>query len=272
MKQHNIKLICSDIDGTLLDKNRELSSKTKAVFSALKGNYPCVLISSRMPKSLRQLQAELGIQKDPIIAYNGSLILWEDQTLFSQEMPFTLLEKMMNYIEGTTIHLSLYHKDEWVVPAEDYWAKREAHNTKVNPTVSPLHKTIADWKKREISAHKVMCMGEEEEIKVLYQQLQLHQNEINAYRSKSTYIEVSHIEQDKASALAFLLKIKYTKIEMDHVVAFGDNYNDATLLKKVGVGVAVANAKEEILTKANEITKSNIEDGVALFLEKELLK
>ena len=59
---------------------------------------------------------------------------------------------------------------------------------------------------------------------------------------------------------------------MGHVVAFGDNYNDATLLKKVGVGVAVANAKEEILNKANKITKANIEDGVALFLEKELLK
>ena len=90
MKQPNIKLICSDIDGTLLDKNRELSSKTKAVFDELKDNYPSVLISSRMPKSLRQLQTELDIQKDPIIAYNGSLILWGDQTLFSQEMPFSL--------------------------------------------------------------------------------------------------------------------------------------------------------------------------------------
>ena len=272
MKQPNIKLICSDIDGTLLDKNRELSSKTKAVFDELKDNYPSVLISSRMPKSLRQLQTELGIQKDPIIAYNGSLILWGDQTLFSQEMPFSLLEKMAKYIEGTSVHLSLYHNDEWVVPANDYWAKREAHNTKVDPTIAPLHQTLAEWKKREISAHKVMCMGEEEEIEVLYQQLQLHQNEINAYRSKSTYIEVSHIEQDKASALAFLLKEKYPQIEMDHVVAFGDNYNDATLLEKVGVGVAVANAKKEILAKANQITQANIEDGVALFLERELLK
>ena len=61
MKQLNIKLICSDIDGTLLDKNRELSSKTKAIFGALKRNYPCVLISSRMPKSLRQLQKDLDL-------------------------------------------------------------------------------------------------------------------------------------------------------------------------------------------------------------------
>lgn len=272
MKQENIKLICSDIDGTLLDKDRALSEKTKAVFSQLKDKYPSVLISSRMPKSLRQLQAELGIENNPIIAYNGSLIQSKGETLFSQEMPFALLEKMVEYIKGTNIHLSLYHKDEWVVPADDYWAKREAHNTKVNPGIAPLTASLADWKKRNISAHKVMCMGEEEEIDLLYQQLQLHQNEINAYRSKNTYIEVSHIEQDKASALLLLLQQKYPEISMENVVAFGDNYNDATLLENVGLGVAVANAKEEVLKKAKTVCKANIADGVAFFLEALLLQ
>ena len=267
MKQHNIQLICSDIDGTLLDKDRALSPKTKAVFRQLKDAYPSILISSRMPNSLRNLQAELGIEHFPIIAYNGSLIQWGNQTLFSQEMPFNLLEKIVQYISGTKIHLSLYHKDEWVVPEMDYWAKREAHNTKVNPEIAPLHKTLADWKKRKISAHKVMCMGEEEEIEILYQKLELHQNEINAYRSKNTYIEVSHIEQDKASALALLLKEKYPEIEMDNVVAFGDNYNDTTLLENVGLGVAVANAKADVLKRATTTCKANIKDGVALFLQ-----
>ncbi len=272
MPNNSIQLICSDIDGTLLDKNRALSSKTKSVFKQLKDRYPTVLISSRMPKSLRQLQAELGIEKAPIIAYNGSLIQWGNTTLFSQEMPFELLEKLVKYVEGTGIHLSLYHKDEWIAPADDYWAKREANNTKVTPKIAPLKTTLADWKRRQISAHKLMCMGEEKEIEALYRQLHLHQKEINAYRSKSTYIEVSHIEQDKASALSLLLKKKFPTIHMKNVIAFGDNYNDATLLEKVGLGVAVANAKEEIRAKAKAISRANIEDGVALFLEKTLLR
>ena len=110
-------------------------------------------------------------------------------------------------------------------------------------------------------------MGAEKEIEVLYQKLQLHKDEINAYRSKSTYIEVSHIEQDKASALSLLLDQKYPETKMNNVVAFGDNYNDSTLIEKVGLGIAVSNAKEEVLKVANEVCPSNIDDGVALFLD-----
>lgn len=271
MNQTKIKLICSDIDGTLLDKDRALSVKTKAVISALKDRYPVILISSRMPKSLGQLQEELTIEKDPIIAYNGSLIQDGGETILSQEMPFSLLKKMMHYVKNTSIHLSLYHKDEWIVPAYDYWAKREENNTKVSPRVAPLESTISDWEKRNISAHKVMCMGEKKEIDGLYQHLLNHQDEVNAYRSKNTYIEVSHVEQDKASALALLLEKKYPSLGMENVIAFGDNYNDSTLLEQVGLGVAVANAKEEVLKKATTSCKSNIEDGVAYFLEENLL-
>lgn len=267
MNPNNYQLICSDIDGTLLDKNRELSPKTIMVFKKLKEQFPLILISSRMPKSLKKLQEELQIEEHPLIAYNGSLILAENKIVFSQELPFTILEQLSEYVAQTSIHLSLYHRDEWVVPQNDYWAKREAHNTKITPEILPLKETLNQWKKRKISAHKVMCMGAEKEIEVLYQKLQLHKDEINAYRSKSTYIEVSHIEQDKASALSLLLDQKYPETKMNNVVAFGDNYNDSTLIEKAGLGIAVSNAKEEVLKVANEVCPSNIDDGVALFLD-----
>lgn len=269
MKQHNIKLICSDIDGTLLDKNRSLSQKTLAEMHRLGEHYPIVLISSRMPKSLRKLQTQLKCRQYPLIAYNGSLIIDGDSTLFSQEVPFHLLEIMQTYVNNTSIHLSLYHNDEWVVPANDYWAKREANNTKVNPEIQPLTTTIKDWKARGISAHKIMCMGEAEEIEILYRLLkENHADQVNAYRSKDTYIEVSHVLQDKASALSLLLQKKYPTIGMENTIAFGDNFNDTTLLEQVGTGVAVANAKKEVLSVANDVTLSNIEDGVAFYLAK----
>ena len=91
--------------------------------------------------------------------------------------------------------------------------------------------------------------------------------QINVYRSKETYLEISNKELDKASALAFLLSAEYPEIDMEDVMAFGDNYNDQTLLEQVGKGVAVANAKPEILEATPFHTLSNHEHGVAAAIE-----
>jgi hydroxymethylpyrimidine pyrophosphatase-like HAD family hydrolase len=63
-----------------------------------------------------------------------------------------------------------------------------------------------------------------------------------------------------------LLKEKYD-FGMDKVISFGDNYNDIDLLEASGMGVAVANAKDEVKTIANRLTETNKNDGVAIILE-----
>lgn len=267
MKSTNISLICSDIDGTLLNRNRELSQLTKNVIHRLNKHIPFILVSSRMPSSMRLLQQELHISDLPLIAYNGSLILDQSTPLLSHEIDLEVIESIAKAVETTNIHVGLYNYDEWYVPSYDFWAKREANNTRVQPKIQPLLKTLEDFNSRGIGAHKVMCMGPEEEIEVLNRHLSDRcSQKVHAYRSKDTYIEVSHIAQDKFSALAQLLEIKYPNLGMENTLAFGDNYNDKTLLENVGFGVAVANAKDEILAIADAITSENINDGVAHYL------
>ena len=89
---------------------------------------------------------------------------------------------------------------------------------------------------------------------------------LHAYRSKATYLEIASKDISKLSALAHLLHQKFD-FDLSQVVAFGDNYNDIELLNGVGLGVAVANAKEEVKAVANQITLSNLEDAVAVTLE-----
>ena len=67
----NYKLVCTDIDGTLLNKDRELSSKTIEIIKETKEKHPVILIYSRMPKAMTHLQNELDILENPFIAYNG---------------------------------------------------------------------------------------------------------------------------------------------------------------------------------------------------------
>ncbi len=260
-------IVCSDIDGTLLNKERELSPKTITVVKSI-SPVPFILISSRMPRAMFHLQKELGIANLPMIAYNGALLIDQEKVLYSSEIDSKITKQIAEFCQNTSIHTSLYHNDEWFVPAMDYWAERERNNTKVTPEVNPISKTLETWLKHQKGLHKIMCMGQEDEIQRLAIFLeQEFKNEVIGYRSKATYLEISPRNISKKTAIDLLLRLKYPTIGLENVIAFGDNYNDLEMLKSVGVGVAVENAIPEVLAIAKNKTLSNKEDGVAVFLE-----
>ncbi|MCC5919061.1 MAG: Cof-type HAD-IIB family hydrolase [Cyclobacteriaceae bacterium] len=268
--ENNIKVICSDIDGTLLDKDRKISAKTKAVFQALNKDFLVVLSSSRMPSAMTHLQEDLGIMEHPMICYNGGFILphpnQDHKPISSTIIDKETAEKIFDACRSSSIHLSFYHEDNWWVPAMDQWTAHEMMTTKVEPSgqINPQLLTQTN------GFHKVMCMGDAKEIEMVYNQLTASiGNEVHLYRSKSTYIEIAPKSISKSSSLKQLLTNYGHK--MSEVVAFGDNYNDIEMLKDVGIGVAVANAKDEVKKIADEITDSNKEDGVANFLMKNFL-
>lgn len=263
--QHRI--VFSDIDGTLLNPERELSELTISEIKRIKDSIPVVLISSRMPSAMIHLQEELLITNQPMICYNGGLILVDQKPIHSTTIPTEIIEALHMFNTNQKIHLSLYHNDDWFVPEMDFWANREANNTKVNPVVKSTRKVIQDWNIEKKGAHKIMCMGEETYIDAAY--TFLHENfadELHLYRSKSTYIEVAHKSISKLTAIEILLHTHF-KIPITDVVAFGDNYNDIEMLKAVGTGVAVANAKPETKEVANVITLPGKENGVATYIK-----
>lgn len=259
----NYKLICSDIDGTLLNKDKELSKITISEVQRL-AHIPFILISSRMPNAMRHLQKELGNINTPIIAYNGGLILTKNEIIQSTEINNSVLESIINKVSNTSIHISLYHGDDWYVPSMDFWANREITNTKVQPEVKTNVEVLKTWNKEGKGAHKIMCMGDENEIELLFQSLEkAYSAEIILYRSKPTYIEIAHRSISKKTAIETLIKSCYPDVAMREVIAFGDNYNDIEMLKYAGLGIAVSNANEAVLKIAKRVADSNINNGVA---------
>lgn len=263
------KAICTDIDGTLLNAERELSPATLDILRRAKERVPLILASSRMPAAMRHLQAELGILGSPLVCYNGGYVIHfpegatEPVVLHSTPIPLEACKAIHQLAQGTEVHVSLYHADEWYVPAQDQWAAREANNTKVQPTLADFEDVFADWAARGIGAHKVMCMGPADEIEAITQHLAAHFGEtLNLYRSKPTYLEIAHRSISKRTALQLLLDHVYP-LQWEDLVAFGDNYNDIEMLEAVGLGVAVGNAKDEVKEISNYVAAAGKEDGVA---------
>ena len=263
------KAICSDIDGTLLNSERDLSPRLKNLIHALPHEIPVILASSRMPDAMRHLLRDLHRPAEPLIAYNGGFVLdGFGNVLDSVAIPLDLVARILTLTQKSSIHVSLYHGENWYEPVADNWAAREIQNTKVQPTWKSGDEVLDLWSNQNLGAHKVMCMGDAAEITWLYDALHLaHASDLHLYRSKDTYIEIAPRQISKASALQLVLE-KCFDFGMSEVVAFGDNYNDIELLEAVGWGVAVANAKEEVKAVAQEITLHHREDGVAATLER----
>ena len=261
------KIIFTDIDGTLLNKDRQLSALTKEVFQQLQKELPFVLISSRMPQAMEHLQEELGISHQPLICYNGAQVILEGQTVISKEIPWEIVATLNRFNEDISCHISLYNDRDWYVPQMDHWAKREENNTRVTPVVRPLEEVLQEWKTSKKGAHKIMCMGEADKIDALENYLlEKYRDQLHLYRSKPTYLEITNSDVSKLTAIEFLLSSHFD-LSLEETIAFGDNYNDYEMLKAAGMGIAVGNAQPEILQIARKVTLHNTEDGVAKSLQ-----
>lgn len=274
-----IKLICSDIDGTLLNKERDVDTYTKTVFNKLAGKVQVVLASSRMPKAMWYIQDALNITTMPLICYNGALVLangeaFDDSLVIdSHVIPSDVTSRIYNLAQPLGLHISLYYNNTWIASDMDFWANREINNTRSTPdaVLSSIEKDSLEATIHQ-PTHKVMLMGEADMLDIIEKEL-APQQVVSLYRSKSTYLEISLIGIDKSSALKVVLdKMNaFSGINLDEVAAFGDSYNDYEMLKAVKYGIAMGNAVPKIKEIAYAITTSNQEHGVAAYLEEALL-
>ncbi len=263
-----IKLLATDIDGTLLNDNREVSSSTIKAFKDL--HIPKILISARMPQAMTHLQEDLKITDHPMICYNGALVISKDQSIVDITIPFNTISDFVEIARTHNLHCSIYRGKEWFVPELDFWANREINNTKVEPVVQDYGRTLEYFNqtRHKGGAHKIMLMGDEEFMDLAFAKAEYKKLPVHLYRSKNTYTEITPNGISKIEALKELLKHDFSNITVEQVVAFGDNYNDVTMIKEVGYGIAVDNARDKVKEVAAEVTDHHKQDGVANWLIK----
>lgn len=271
--KNEIKLIVSDIDGTILDSHHRLDAKLQEVVMLLKEqNIPLVLASARSPKGIVPLVKDLDMLEFPLVAYNGALIgyledevfqVLSEQTISGYEL-CRILDLLKKYFP--TISVNLYSGMDWLVATADQWVKSEATITGETPYVCQLEEFV----KKSPSVHKLLLIGDEAEIVSCFAFLQEQSFlETSFYLSKSNYLEVTHKEVSKEQALHFLTD--YYGLFLEQVMAVGDNFNDLPMLKAAGLGIAMGNAPEEVISQVDTKTLSNDYHGVSTAIEKYVL-
>ncbi len=261
-------ILCSDLDGTLLATKNNVTDFAIAQISRIAPYTKVILVSARMPAAMTYIQKRLCIEEQPIICYNGALVLDGDQVLSSTEIAAPLLQEIYDMALALKVKLGLYQLNNWFVEEDTARVQKEIHHTQVTPVFQPTIETLAQWEYGQTGAHKLMLMGTKAGIDILYAQLTTRfASQLHIYRSNDTLIEVASKTISKLTAIQLLLNASES---LEEVVAFGDNYNDLEMLQAVGCGVAVANARTEVKAIANYITLKNTEDGVAHFIKEHL--
>lgn len=265
------KMICLDIDGTLLNSSHEITENTKNVIQRVVNikQIPVILVSARMPKGMLFLQKELNIVQ-PIICYSGALV-WNNNSILSNvTIPISDVKQVYNIVKNIGLHMSLYKDDEWYIEKMDEWAIQESEITNIIPNITDFIELFSTWSEESLGPNKILCMAKPNEIEMLNTKLkEYYSNNLNIYLSKPTYLEIMPINATKTSAIEFLCRKFH--IQKSEIIAIGDNFNDISMIEFVGLGIAMGNAPEQVKQYADDITLSNDEDGVVEAIKKYIL-
>lgn len=268
---NNFKMICLDIDGTLLNSQNVITDKTKkAIVEAVYvKNVVVILVSARMPKGITFLQNELSIEY-PIVCYSGALITdSKSNVILNKTIGINDAERICSAAEYADISISLYKDDEWYIKKTDPWSSQECDITNIVPNVVDFDTLLGVWSQKHTGPNKILCMGKPDSINSLKSTLKDLNLGLNIYLSKPTYLEIMPEDASKTSAIEVLCK-KYN-IQKSDVIAVGDNYNDVDMIKYAGLGIAMGNAPYDVKRCADDVTLSNDDDGVAEVIKKYIL-
>lgn len=262
------KMIAIDLDGTLFTDELTISPNTvTAIQRAIRMGTVVTIATGRMFSSAKLIAEQLGIHA-PLITYQGAMIrvAGEAEALYERPVSPDIAEKLINIAREKNIHLQVYQDDILYGAAETDKLSTYAQAVQVPYTVEPDLIRLA---KKGFT--KLLFIDEPEILDPLQQELQLLFGE-SAYiaKSKRTYLEVTHPEANKGSALLFLAN--KLGIDRSEIIGIGDNHNDSELLKAAGFGIAMGNAVQEVKELADYTSLSNNAEGVLHAINKFILE
>ncbi len=265
------KLLALDLDGTLLNEEHRISSRNiEAIRAAVNEGLMVTIATGRMYLSALPYAGELGLDL-PLITYHGALVKQAagGQILRHCPLPFEMALEILRMGEENNLHLNLYLDDRLFAAEENDQTRYYQQIASVPLETVGLLSSFLLQKGSEPT--KLTIINMDERIGELQQLLEKkYKPHLSVLQSRPYFLEITHKEATKGQALDFLAGKK--EILPGEIIAMGDSYNDIDMLRYAGLGVAMANAPPEVQAAADLITLSNIEDGVAVFLEKHILR
>ncbi|HEX6923768.1 MAG TPA: Cof-type HAD-IIB family hydrolase [Bacillales bacterium] len=250
------KMVFFDLDGTLLDENKQIvPSAKRAVHWLAEKGIIVAIATGRAPFMFAPFQRELGI--DSFVSFNGQYVVSGDEVVFKNPLNQEELSEL-NHSADENGHpmVFLNHAEMKANRAEHFHIKESLADLQFPyPPVDPDF-----YHGREIYQALLFCEDREEHF------YNVGHSGIDFIRWHDFSLDVIPAGGSKAKGIERLLQ--HFDVDREDTYAFGDGLNDIQMLKFVGTGVAMGNAKDEVKEGADFVTKDVSENGVAYGLKK----
>jgi Cof subfamily protein (haloacid dehalogenase superfamily) len=263
MTKEKIKVVISDLDGTLLNSEHRISSYTKSIFKELHDqNYLIIVATGRHHLDAMAIIEELGFPVYLVTSNGARIHSPAKELLFAFNLKSEAVQSVLSLEIDPEITTVLFKEEVWQTSKTN----KKLNSFQKEMTYPP---EVVDFDTLEdFSAIKIFFTHDNHEKLVALKERILvdHSEEFSHAFSLPICLEFMDKSVDKSVAIAKILEKE--NLSFQEAIAFGDGFNDENMLKATGKGLIMGNAPENLKDKLShlEVISSNDEDGVAKYL------
>jgi Cof subfamily protein (haloacid dehalogenase superfamily) len=263
-----IRLLLSDVDGTLVTMEKELTARSvEAVHRLYEAGIRFAVTSGRPPRGMSMLVEPLALEA-PIAAFNGGVLASPDlEVLEERTIPDDLVAPALELLESFELSVWVYRGADWLVRDPDGpHVAREAHTVRFEPSVVDSFDAVAS------RVAKIVGVSDDHEAVAAAADAVRNElgDDVSASRSQPYYVDVTHPRANKGFVVAYLSE-RY-ELAPEEVATIGDMPNDVLMFAHSGLSIAMGNADREVQRAARRVTTSNDEEGFANAVERFILR
>ena len=263
-----IRLVVSDVDGTLVTRDKRITPRAQAAIDALRARgVAFTIMSARPPLGLHKLIERLDLA-GPVGAVNGGALIRADLTIVERKfVDPTAARSSVAFLRENGIDAWLFTETDWFLRDPE-----GAHVDHESKTLGMAFTRVEEFTD-DAYHHVLKIVGASHDHPHLARcetALQTKLGETaSATRSQVYYLDVTHPDAIKGNGLVGLARL--LGLEIDAVLALGDGINDISMLQRAGFSVAMANGSEAVRQSATVVTDDCDDDGFAKAIERYVL-
>lgn len=255
----SIRLVVSDVDGTIVQPDKSLSPGTIAAAARLQAaGIPLAIVSARPPRGMKWITEALAL-KAPYAGFNGGALIGPDGAVVEwNPAPVDIVNTALDLFARRGIDAWLFTADEWLIRDPDgVYVAHERHTVRFDARVVPDFAPYVDQVGK--------LVGVTDDIpKLAAVELELQAligDAATAHRSQQYYLDLTHKNANKGYAVQALAR--HLGLDVSEVAALGDMANDVPMFRVAGFSVAMGNGTDEVKADAKATTAANDHEGWA---------